>query len=74
MEGRKTRFAENESGIFSAANLDDPNHLEMAAEIRLCAQHFCNVFGRAVGPMGRLICPTGKSVDGFASWIVGWAK
>jgi hypothetical protein len=43
MEGRKTRFAENESGIFSAANLDDPNHLEMAAEIGFFAQHFCNV-------------------------------
>jgi hypothetical protein len=43
MEGRKTRFAENESEIFSAANLDDPNHLEMAAEIGFFAQHFCNV-------------------------------
>jgi hypothetical protein len=43
MARRKTLFAENESGIFFAPNLDDPNRLEMAAEIRFCAQRFCNV-------------------------------
>jgi hypothetical protein len=31
------------SGLFSARNLDDPNRLEMAGEIRFCAQRVCGV-------------------------------
>ena len=55
------------SAIFLPRNLDDPNRVEMAGEIRLCAQRVLRCFGRAVGPMHRLICPTSKSVDGCAS-------
>ena len=35
------------SGIFLPRNLDDPNHIEMAAEIRFCAQRVLRHFRRA---------------------------
>ena len=60
-------LGEMRSDIFFPRNLDDPNHVEMAREIRLCAQRALRCFGRAVGPTRRLICPTNKSVDGRAS-------
>ena len=60
-------LGEMRSGLFLPRNLDDPNRVEMAGEIRLCAQRVLRCFGRAVGPMHRLICPTSKSVDGCAS-------
>jgi hypothetical protein len=35
------------SGIFLQRNLDDPNHIEMAGEIRSLAQRLCGEFERA---------------------------
>jgi hypothetical protein len=34
-----------ESGLFLMGNLDDPNHVEMAREIRVCAQAFSRNVG-----------------------------
>jgi hypothetical protein len=59
----ETDLRKMRSGIFLQHNLDDPNHVESAGEIRFCAQWVSRCFGRA--PRGRrlLICPTGKSLS-----------
>jgi hypothetical protein len=33
------QFQQMESGLFSATELDDANHVERADEIRFCTQH-----------------------------------
>jgi hypothetical protein len=38
-------LGEMRSGIFSPRNLDDPNHVESAGEIRFFAQRFLRRFG-----------------------------
>jgi hypothetical protein len=49
-------LGEMRSDIFSLRNLDDPNHVEMAGEIRFCAQRF---WMSAVGLAKRSV-PTNK--------------
>ena len=40
-------LGEMRSDIFFPRNLDDPNHVELAREIRLCAQRVLRLFERA---------------------------
>src|SRR5439155_24929026 len=44
---KETDLRRMRSGIFLPRNLDDPNHVEMAGEIRFCAQRVLQLFGRA---------------------------
>jgi hypothetical protein len=41
-------LGEMRSGLFLPRNLDDPNHVEMADEIRFLAQRVFAAFGRAL--------------------------
>ena len=51
-------LGEMRSGIFLPRNLDDPNHVEMAGEIRFCAQRVWRCFWmQDRGPKRSLICP-----------------
>ena len=38
-------LGEMKSGLFLPRNLDDPNHVELAHEIRFCAQRVWRCFG-----------------------------
>jgi hypothetical protein len=51
------------SGLFSAGDLDDPNQVEFAGEIRANAQRILAMLLRVCGPQQVRFCPTGKSVQ-----------
>jgi hypothetical protein len=53
-------LGEMRSGIFLTRNLDGPNHVEMAAEIRSFAQRICGVFG------SRTVRPWAETLTDFA--------
>jgi hypothetical protein len=53
-------LGEMRSGIFSMRNLDGPNRVESAREIRFCAQWVLRGFGRAPGGRRLQICLDGQ--------------
>jgi hypothetical protein len=62
MNRRKTRFSENESGIFFASHLDSKRRIENACEIRRSAQVLPQLFVASKqgneNKIAQVICPT----------------
>jgi hypothetical protein len=62
-DGRGHHFRKRRSGLFFTSDLDDPNHVELASEIRLQAQRGFISFAsadRVILAESLLICPTGS--------------
>jgi hypothetical protein len=62
MPSRKTRFFENESGIFFARHLDSRRRVEIVREIRRSAQALLRMFVASKqgyeSEIAQVICPT----------------